>query len=270
MPLDEGQGFAQRLRRLGGRITGDDVGADTGPESVAQRRLLERFEAEVRASTAELLRLHGLQGRADASVGEILQRVATQFEAQRKLPEGRAALLGGAITGALAGLKADLATGGLTLGGGLLAGGILGALGAAGLARGINRVRGTDRNWLMLSDAALDSALQAALLRYLAVAHYGRGRGGWVAGEAPLHWAGAVAAALAPRREAVAALWRSARVREDKASGAGAAAAAESGADSESGDAPVSGREAALADALTPLLQAALNDLLGSLYPGAG
>ena len=28
----------------------------------------------------------------------------------------------------------------------------------------------------------------AAILRYLAVAHYGRGRGDWVEGEYPAHW----------------------------------------------------------------------------------
>ena len=50
------------------------------------------------------------------------------------MDESKAALIGGALTGALVGLKADVAAGGLTLGGGLLAGGLLGALGAAGLA----------------------------------------------------------------------------------------------------------------------------------------
>ena len=50
--------------------------------------------------------------------------------------------------GALVGLKADLLSGGLTLGGGLLAGGLLGALGSAGLARCVNLVRGTESSSL--------------------------------------------------------------------------------------------------------------------------
>jgi hypothetical protein len=44
-----------------------------------------------------------------------------------------------------------LASGGLTLGGGLLAGGVIGALGAGGLARLVNVVRGTDQSWLPLA-----------------------------------------------------------------------------------------------------------------------
>ena len=46
--------------------------------------------------------------------------------------------------------------------------------------------------------------VEAALLRYLAVAHFGRGRGDWAEGEAPAHWKDVVAAALAPHREALA------------------------------------------------------------------
>jgi Domain of unknown function (DUF3482) len=158
----------------------------------------------VQASTTRLVRQHGLAGEAQA---EVLARVAQQFETTHKVPEAKAALVGGAVTGALAGLKADIATGGLTLGGGLLVGAVLGALGAAGVARGINVVRGTDRSWVTLGDDALHAYTEAALLRYLAVAHFGRGRGDWVAGEAPPHWAGAVREALAPERVALGAAW---------------------------------------------------------------
>ena len=49
--------------------------------------------------------------------------------------------------------------------------------------------------------------VEAALLRYLAVAHFGRGRGDWAQGEAPPHWRDVVAAALAPQRAALATLW---------------------------------------------------------------
>ena len=142
------------------------------------------------------------------------------------MDESKAALLGGALTGALVGLKADLATGGLTLGGGLLAGGLLGALGAAGLARCVNLVRGTDRSWLAWNAEALDTMLEAALLRYLAVAHFGRGRGEWAQAEAPPHWKPVVEAALSAEAEALAALWER---RDDDARGraVGAAVAAD-------------------------------------------
>ena len=91
----------------------------------------------------------------------------------------------------------------------MLAGGLLGALGSAGIARCVNIVRGTDRSWLAWNGEALDTMVEAALLRYLAVAHFGRGRGDWAEGESPPHWKEEVVAALAPQREALKALWSS-------------------------------------------------------------
>jgi hypothetical protein len=209
----------------------------------AQQALADALDTEVRASTGRLIALHGLQGRA---AGEILERVAAQVALRQRVGEGRAALVGGVLTGALAGLKADIATGGLTLGGGMLAGGLLGALGAAGLARGLNVVRGTDRSFATWNDEALDPLFEAALLRYLAVAHFGRGRGDWTQGEAPPHWREVVDAALAPQRPALAALWRERGSRLDNA-----------------------GEAETLAAALQPRLAAAARAALERLYPGA-
>jgi inorganic triphosphatase YgiF len=121
--------------------------------------------------------------------------------------EGKAALLGGALTGALAGLKADLATGGLTLGGGLIVGGVLGALGAAGLARGYNVARGTEQTEIAWTDEVLDKLAASALLAYLAVAHYGRGRGEWTPSEHPAHWQDEVRAALQESDSALRSIW---------------------------------------------------------------
>jgi hypothetical protein len=220
-----------------------DADGATDPAAAAQQRLAAALDAEVRESTTRLIELHGLEGRAQA---EILERVAGQFARHERVSEGKAAILGGAVTGALAGLKADIASGGLTLGGGLIAGGLIGALGAAGLARGINVVRGTGRSWVAWSDAAMGPLLEAALLRYLAVAHFGRGRGEWVQGEAPPHWAATVAEVLAPQRAALAALWAG---RSDRVENAGEAER--------------------LAVALPPLLAAAARAALERLYPGS-
>jgi hypothetical protein len=203
-----------------------------------------RLDDDVRASTTELLALHGLEGRAQ---GEILARVAAQFDVRQRVHEGKAAVLGGLLSGALAGLKADLATGGLTMGGGLLAGGLLGALGGAGLARGINVMRGGGPPWVGWSGEAMGPMVDAALLRYLAVAHFGRGRGQWFEGESPPHWREVVAGSLVPHREPLQALWRS-RGQQ-----------IELNADEESH----------LAAALQPLLRAAARESLERLYPGA-
>jgi hypothetical protein len=170
----------------------------------AERTLAVALDDEVRASTARLLALHGIEGQAERT---ILQRVAAQIEVREPVPEGRAALLGGAVTGALSGLAADLMSGGLTLGGGMLAGGLLGALGAAGVARAINVVRGTGTGFASWSAGAMTPLVAAALLRYLAVAHFGRGRGQWAEGEAPLHWRNLVDNALVAEHEALASVW---------------------------------------------------------------
>ena len=170
----------------------------------------------------------------------VLQRVAALFQPRLKVAEGRAAWLGGLLSGAVGGLAADLAAGGLTLGAGLIAGGLLGALGAAGAARGLNVVRGTASSWVGLGAEALAALLQAALLRYLAVAHFGRGRGDWAEGEAPLHWADAVDAALATEASALQAAWATA-------------------------DAPVE----ALATTLQTLLARCMSRTLVGLYPDA-
>jgi hypothetical protein len=212
-------GWSERLRRLTAALgqavsSANEALDEKNPEAAAQARLAQALDAEVRNSTAQLLALHKIKGGAQ---GEILSRVASQFDMKQRVPEGRAAMLGGAVTGAIAGLKADIVSGGLTMGGGLLAGALLGALGAAGVARGINVVRGTGQSWVAWSEEALNGAAQAAVLRYLAVAHFGRGRGDWTQGEAPAHWQAVVTQALAEQQAALSAAWSARSTRFDVA-----------------------------------------------------
>lgn len=257
--LDEGApraALGERLRALAERLRGADEAAELRPEALARGRLAAALQDEVRAGTARLVALHGLvpatagdrAAAVDAVLDDVLARVAGQVSATERVSEGRAALWGGAITGALAGLKADIASGGLTLGGGLLAGGLIGALSAAGVARGLNVVRGVDRSWVAWDDAALEPIVEAALLRYLAVAHFGRGRGDWQPGEAPAHWPQVVREALAPDAAAWAALW-AARDRRGAVDGGGGAVELAAGAE--------------------PLLEAAARRALAALYPPA-
>jgi hypothetical protein len=196
-------GLRGRLRELG-RALGLPGDAEATPKQAAMAALAARLDADIRAGTDRLIELHGLGGHAR---DEILTRLAEHYAVRERISEGRAALWGGAITGALTGLKADLASGGLTLGGGLLAGGVLGALGAAGLARGYNLVRGTEQTELAWADDVLDQLALSALLAYLAVAHYGRGRGEWTPSEHPAHWHEVVAGVLREHRAATAAIW---------------------------------------------------------------
>lgn len=174
------------------------------PRDQAMQTLAERLDADVRESTDRLIRLHGLGGHATE---EVLTRLAEHYAVRQPLSEGKAALWGGIVSGALAGLKADIASGGLTMGGGLLAGGVIGALTAAGAARGVNLLRGVEVATLAWDDAVLDDLARSALLGYLAVAHYGRGRGDWTPSEHPAFWRDAVEAVVAPRLAALQGIW---------------------------------------------------------------
>ena len=196
-------GLRATLRDVGKAIGFTRDGEESAKER-AMRALADRLDIEIRASTDRLISVHGLEGRA---AGEVLARMATSFTSDEPVSEGTAAVLGGFMTGAVSGLAADLAAGGITFGAGLLTGGVLGALGAAGLARGFNLMRGSKETTVRWSDEFLDGLVQAALLRYLAVAHYGRGRGEWSASEHPPFWKHAVAAVLESRRVPLAAIW---------------------------------------------------------------
>jgi hypothetical protein len=210
----------------------------------------------VRQSTDTLIALHGLDGKAGK---EVLARLARHYALRQPLDEGKAALWGGVISGALAGLKADIASGGLTLGGGLLAGGVIGALAAAGAARGVNLVRGLGRPQLAWDVAVLDTLLSSALLGYLAVAHHGRGRGAWIEESPPPRWTDAVQQALDARRAEIDALWKQ---RGDQI---GRAAKSEPMAPAHDAE-PA---QASIEPALRGVLEAAAADVLARLYPEA-
>jgi hypothetical protein len=194
--------FTDKARRWIGEVSGQD--AATPEEMRAQDVLLKRLDTRVRESTSALVQLHGLVGQAG---DVILQRLGNEFAIERAPDADKASVLGGLVSGALGGLAADLAAGGLTFGAGALLGGVAGALGARTLAQRYNAQRGTSGSEVSWSDAFLQQRLAAALLRYLAVAHFGRGRGEFVAGETPAHWRESITATLAAHSEAIDTLW---------------------------------------------------------------
>ncbi len=227
------QTLAQMALSREGQSAGQDVDA-------ARQALAVQLQDRMRELTDRLLALHGIGGQARE---EFLQRAPAMFDLRARVDEKKVSVLAGVVGGLLTGLKADIASGGLTLGGGMLAGGVIGALGAGGLARLVNVVRGTDQSWLRVSEEALAALVEQAVLRYLAVAHFGRGRGEWVKGQAPAHWPGTVAEALLPQQAALQALWAA---RDPKA---------------------VEPDAALLAARLQPLLITAVRETLGRLYP---
>lgn len=188
------------------------AGNDSSPEvQRAMGRLGERVDQAVRSSTDRLIELHGLSGRA---ASEVLKRMRDDYTEAGPARAGIAAMLGGLVSGAAGGLAADLAAGGLTLGAGMLVGGILGAVGAGSAARGYNLVRGDEMNSVRWSEDFFIGLVRSALLRYLAVAHFGRGRGEWEEGEHPTTWRNAVTEAVSAERAAIRTIWRQARDAE--------------------------------------------------------
>jgi hypothetical protein len=81
-------------------------------------------------------------------------------------------------------------------------------------------------------------------MRYLAVAHFGRGRGGFVAGLAPEHWQETVNEAVRMRRAQLQSVWANARA-----------------ADADSANADTT------AAALLPIVAASAREVLSRFYP---
>lgn len=237
-PIPE-SGMLDRLRDAAHAFSRNAENDDSIPVARRQavRALAQRLDETIRSATDQLIKVHGLSGRAQA---EIIERLAGHYEVNSRLSESKAAVLGGVVTGALAGLKADLATGGFSFGAGILGGSLLGAMGAFGLARGYNLVRGGPTPAVTWSTAILDETVAAAVLSYLAVAHYGRGRGEWSASEHPAHWQELVKSVLKEHHENFEHAWS---LRGED------------------------GGEPMLASALRPAVTGAILDVLARLYP---
>jgi hypothetical protein len=189
-PVDD-PGLGERLREW---VRSAVAGGGSDAEAQARARLAARLDASASACLSRLVALHGLEGSA---VARIAEEVATLQKLDAPISATRGGILGGALGGAALGLKADLATGGLSFGAGLLVGSVLGALGGAGIVRGVNKLRGAEAPVVSWGEDALARLARDALLRYLAVAHFGRGRGAWREVGVPAHWGPAVDAALA-------------------------------------------------------------------------
>ena len=226
-----------------GSVATGVASSDPGLER-AQTNLAGRLDSNIRATTAKLVELHGLTGRA---TDEVLKRMGSEFTVDRPADADKASVLGGLVSGALGGLAADLGAGGLTFGAGALLGGVLGAISARGIAKAYNLARGANTGTVRWSREFLFARVAAALMRYLAVAHFGRGRGEFVSGIAPAHWQEAVQQALGRRKASIDAVW----------AGISATSPAVSSAAS----------QAAIAAALFPVVAASAQEVLLQLYP---
>ena len=174
----------------------------------AMQALVSRFERGIAQTTGELLALYKLDPGA---AGTINTRVHENFVVRTPIDEAQAGLLGAIVSGATSGLTAEILSGGLTAGIGALIGGVVGAVTFAGAARGYNA--STDRNApsVAFTEVFLRSLVVTSMLRYLAIIHFGRGRGQFIEGEAPGFWQEHVEQEVALHEAPLISLWKAVR-----------------------------------------------------------
>jgi hypothetical protein len=204
-PVEEGdKGFLHGALK----VVGLGHSAERQRHDKAMAAMIERLEQRIGESTRTLLALHRIDPGKAARINARLQQ---NFKVRAPLDKAQAGLLGAVVSGAATGLGADLMAGGLTFGAGALLGGVVGALTMAGAAWGFNTSTERDQSTMSFADDFLRTLLIGSLLRYLAVAHFGRGRGHFVESEAPAFWHEEVERALAGEEETLAKLWQRAR-----------------------------------------------------------
>jgi hypothetical protein len=174
----------------------------------AMKALVERLDAGIAEMTRQLLILHKID---PSEASRINARVRDNFVVQAPVDRAQAGLLGAVLSGAATGLSADLMAGGLTFGGGAVLGGIVGALTFAGAAWGFNVTAKREQPVMQFSDAFLGTLTATSMLRYLAVIHFGRGRGNFVESEAPAFWQTHVADVMTSNAAEFNQLWADAR-----------------------------------------------------------
>jgi hypothetical protein len=157
-----------------------------------------RLREAVAAANERLIALHGLDGEAAEALRIELGDVTAP---EPPAPSWLRTVWGGLVGGAVGGVAADIATGGLTLGGGALVGAILGAAGGRGLAFGMELLRSEEAPRAAWSRSFAERLATDTVLRYLAVAHFGRGAGSFRVRDHPETFRAAAERAVAFRRE---------------------------------------------------------------------
>jgi hypothetical protein len=172
----------------------------------AREKLAARLADRIVAATNRLIELHGLEGEAARALGLLTKE---QFHTPQQVPEAIWSVLGSVAGGAMGGLIADLKMGGMTFGGGALVGGIAAGIGAYALIKSYNLVRGGDQR-LHWSREHFREQVRLAMLTYLAVAHFGRGRGEWQESAEPVHWNQIVGEVIDDHADGIDRLWKEA------------------------------------------------------------
>lgn len=140
-----------------------------------QARMYERLAERTSKTVNRLISIHGLDGQTASELSKVSRE---EFAVKRNVEESILATIGGAATGLVGGLSADLISGGMTFGGGAIIGMLLGGATTFALAYGFNLTQ-AGQNMVRWTENHFRSQVQAIVMLYLAVSHFGRGRGSW-------------------------------------------------------------------------------------------
>ncbi|MEO7938439.1 MAG: GTPase, partial [Burkholderiaceae bacterium] len=104
------------MRERAMRMTGMVRGKAGTAQTAAMAAMAGRLALGLQDGMQQLIAVHGLEGKAAI---EVIEQVARDVQVDAPVDESRAALVGGAMSGALTGVAADLAMGGLSFGAGM-------------------------------------------------------------------------------------------------------------------------------------------------------
>jgi hypothetical protein len=203
--VQEVPGAALSMRNL---VSAAERQLQAQARSEAMSAVAQRLERSAAQMFAALRALHGVE---DEAAGALQHQLEEKFVVQQAIDTPQAGMAG-AATGAAMGASVDLLVGGLTLGAATALGALVG--GSAGFltAAWKNRASATGSTLVQLSDEMMQAMTEAALLRYLAVAHFSRGTPDGGTGLRPF-WKVTVAAAVAAQKVQLARFWQSARAQ---------------------------------------------------------
>lgn len=155
----------------------------------ARTTLVERLVTRSREVMEQLLKANQLEGATKERVDSLLQGIKTKNPDTS--PEVLA-ILGGIGGGLLTGVCTDILAGGMTFGGGAVTGAVLGGITAYALGRGYQKIKGKDGEVrISWSQEFLTDEWVAYGMRYLMIAHFGRGQGQWndrISDSMPQRW----------------------------------------------------------------------------------
>ena len=201
------QSLSQITSKLG-KTASDEV-ALSAPAKAAVQRLMQELRQSDAKATQRLLEIHHLDGQAASQIQEQLRG---QLQVSKPVDAQAASLWGALTAGAATGLGADLMAGGLTLGAGALVGALVGALTFGGAAWGANKIFDQEKQSFQLSADYLTAMVSQALLKYLLISHFGRGRGRYTSPSAPQQWSEAALGVVQLQAAQWAAIWEQARM----------------------------------------------------------